>query len=117
MKSDAATVLPHVLKDGHGSHAVTVGEYTPGSGGGYVDGGQTVHGPPSGPVYPLLQMHAEADSLVLESTGQVKDAVTAVAAVVLEYVSSGQRVQSSRPIVILYVLAAHAVHGPPYKTT
>jgi hypothetical protein len=71
---------------------------------------QARHGPPSGPVKPGLQVHADAlpegDD---EAKGQTKHALEPTS----EYVLMGQGRHSAEPDASLNLPAAHAKHGPP----
>ena len=55
------------------------------------------HGPPAGPVYPVVQVQAVSATLAL---GELELA--------------GQAVQVALPVSTLYVPVPHAAHGPPF---
>ena len=55
------------------------------------------HGPPAGPVYPVVQVQASSATLAL---GELELA--------------GQPVHAAVPVATLYVPVPHAAHGPPF---
>ena len=82
----------------------------------YVPATQAEHGPPSGPVYPALHVHAAIAVLTLgefEFTGHVTQVAATVAAAVPEYVPAPQFSHTTLPLAILYVPVAQAEHASP----
>jgi len=82
----------------------------------YFPGTQAVHGPPSGPVKPLLQVQlasAELEIGELELAGHPRQVVAIVAPTVVEYVPAAQSVQAAEPVAILYLPVTQVVHAPP----
>jgi hypothetical protein len=82
----------------------------------YFPATQAVHGPPSGPVNPGLQVQAVIVELglgELELEGHARQVVATVAPAVVEYVAAPQLVHATEPVVVLYVPVTQAVHGPP----
>ncbi len=82
----------------------------------YVPAIHDEHTPPSGPVYPALQVQSATASLELgelELSGHVTQVAAAVAAVTPEYVPAPHGVQAALPLAILYVPAIHDEHTPP----
>ncbi len=74
-----------------------------------------MHGPPSGPVKPALQVHADWAELAIgdwEAVGHTRHVPTPVAATAVEYVFPAQVLHAAVPVVVLYFPATHAVHGP-----
>lgn len=75
----------------------------------------SAHAPPSGPSYPKSQTQSvcsllpEADTV---NAGQLRQVVALVAPRSVEKVSAPHKVQASDPALVLYVPAAHGLHGP-----
>ncbi len=83
----------------------------------YVPAPHGEHGPPSGPEYPALHVHAKDEELIageLEFRGHTPQLDAAEAPTVLECVPDPQLVHSALPLAILYVPATHAEHVPPF---
>lgn len=84
----------------------------------YVPRIQATHEPPSGPVYPVLQMHA-VDTLLLDGDIEFKThdmhVVLSRAAVDVEYVPAKQSMHIDDPGVSLYVPTRHASQDPPLE--
>ena len=72
------------------------------------------HGPPSGPVYPLLHTQTALDPADCEFAGQLEHATTDVAPTTVEKVLAGQLVHTAAPITGLYVPGTHREHIPPF---
>ena len=72
------------------------------------------HGPPSGPVYPLLHTHAALDPADSEFAGQLEHAKLDVAPAALENVFAEQFVHTAVPVTVLYLPGTHSAHGPPF---
>ena len=75
---------------------------------------QAEHGPPSGPVYPALQVHAVTAELPLGDivlAEQLKQLVSDVAPLVSKYLPAPQLVHAALPLVFLYVPAEHTVQS------
>jgi hypothetical protein len=70
--------------------------------------------PPSGPVYPMLQVQPvdELHTVQVEPelAGQATHAAADVAAVVVEYVPAPQSMHAAEPVVSLYFPATHTRH-------
>ena len=82
----------------------------------YLPGTHSAHGPPFGPLAPVLHVQAvNAELLVteLELSGQLRHLSELLAPSVPEYVPTKQFVQAAVPFVILYLPTAHNVHTPP----
>ena len=83
----------------------------------YMPATHAVHGPPSGPVAPVLhrQLVRTIFPVVVEldSTGQATQAVSAVAPVVVRYLPTPQLVHAAEPVTALNLPAAHNTHVPP----
>jgi len=78
---------------------------------------ESTHGPPAGPVFPALQVHAVTAELVmgeLEFVGQVSQVIDVTAAFAVEYFPAAQLVHTALPVVILYVPTTHGEQGPPF---
>jgi hypothetical protein len=74
------------------------------------------HGPPFGPVDPVLQVQlvkAALPAVELEFDGQALHVELVEAPTAAEYVPAPQSVQVAVPVNVLYFPATHAVHGPP----
>jgi hypothetical protein len=83
----------------------------------YVPATHGEHGPPSGPEYPALHVHAKDEELIageLEFRGHTPQLDAAEAPTVLECVPDPQLVHAALPLAILYVPATHAEHVPPF---
>ena len=82
----------------------------------YVPAAHGEHTPPSGPVYPMLQVQPvdELHTVQVEPelAGQARHVADAVAPAVSEYVPAPQFVHAAEPVKSLYVPATHAVHKP-----
>ena len=75
-----------------------------------------MHGPPSGPVVPMLQMHAVMEALFageLESAGHAEHTDPDVAPGTSENVPATQSLQSAAPLTSLYLPGTHRPQGPP----
>jgi hypothetical protein len=72
------------------------------------------HGPPSGPVYPLLHTQTALDPPDCEFAGQLEHAPTDVAPATLENVFAEQFRHTDVPITVLYFPGTHSAHGPPF---
>jgi hypothetical protein len=75
---------------------------------------QAVHGPPSGPVYPILQMHisiCEPGPGEFELAGHAKQAVAVVAAVVSVYVPVGHATHTVELALVEKVPNGHSMHN------
>ena len=79
----------------------------------YFPAAQAVHVPPSVPVYPVLQLHAEAAADEVEDTGHAMQFVKSFAAVMGLYVPAVQLLHATLPLVGLYFPAVQAVQVPP----
>jgi len=82
----------------------------------YFPGTHSAHGPPFGPLAPVLHVHAVSTELLateLELSGQLRHLSELLAPSVPEYVPTKQFVQAAVPFVILYLPTAHNVHTPP----
>ena len=75
---------------------------------------QARQGPPSGPVYPLLQTHTALDTPDCEFALQFEHAELAVAPVTLENVFAEQFRHADVPVTVLYLPGTHNAHGPPF---
>ncbi len=77
-----------------------------------------VQTPPSGPVYPTLQVQLASVLQPLheapELAGHARQVVATMAPAVVENVAAAQVVHATSPVVVLYVPAAQAVHTPPF---
>jgi hypothetical protein len=70
----------------------------------YLPATHAVHGPPFGPVNPVLQLHAASAELAsgeLELAGHARHVAADVAASVEEYVPDPQFVQATEPVALL----------------
>ena len=82
----------------------------------YLPAAHAEHTPPSGPVYPTLQVQAATAVLGLGELlllGHAEQVVATVAPAVVEYVAVAQLVHCALPVAILYVPATHGEHMPP----
>jgi hypothetical protein len=82
----------------------------------YLPETHATHGPPSGPVKPMLQAQALTAALAfgeLEFAGHVRHVDASVAFVLAEYVPAAQSTHAALPALVLYFPATHATHGPP----
>ena len=82
----------------------------------HVPAAHAVHVPPSGPVYPTLQVQEVATELglgELELVGHAIHVVPIVAPTVVEYVPAVQLEHTALPVALLYLPATQAVHVPP----
>ncbi len=82
----------------------------------YFPATQTLHGPPFGPVNPVLHMQAARAELAsgeLELVGHVMHVVEIVAPVLVEYVPDPQSVHTVLPLLGLYFPARQVAHPPP----
>ena len=82
----------------------------------YLPVPHAAHGPPWGPVAPLLQLQSPAVSLPMgecELAGQIVQEDTPVAPTSVENFPAGQLMQGSVPVVLLYFPAWQSSHGPP----
>ena len=82
----------------------------------YVPATHDEQTPPSGPLYPALQVQSTTASLELgdlELPGHVTQVAAAVAPVEAEYVPTPQLLQVALPLAILYVPTPHGEHTPP----
>lgn len=83
----------------------------------YLPAAQPVQVPPSGPVNPMLHVHAptalppDPDELL---DGQVVHTPDPVAPGVVEYVPAPQSVHVAAPVDVLYFPATQFTHGPPF---
>jgi hypothetical protein len=71
-------------------------------------------GPPSGPVYPLLQTHTALDTPDCEFALQFEHVEIDVAPVTLENVFAEQFRHTDVPVTVLYLPGTHSAHGPPF---
>jgi hypothetical protein len=79
----------------------------------YFPAGHIVQVPPSGPVYPSLQMQAVNAVLTVAEVALISQALHIVAPVIAEYFPAGQLVHPlSGHFTSLYFPAAHDVHRP-----
>ena len=77
---------------------------------------QSTHAPPSGPVEPALQMHADAPALSAgekELAGHASHVVLAVAPSAAEYLPASQSMHAALPAPTLNLPAAQSTHAPP----
>jgi len=79
-----------------------------------VPGTQARHGPPSGPVYPLLHTQTALAPTDCELSGHVEHAELAVAPVTVEKVFAEQFRHTDVPVTALYFPGTHSAHGPPF---
>jgi hypothetical protein len=82
----------------------------------YLPETHTAHGPPSGPVKPMLQTQALITELPfgeLEFAGHSRHVDESVAFVLAEYVPAAQSTHAALPALVLYFPGTHATHGPP----
>ena len=83
----------------------------------YFPATQFEHTPPSGPVYPALQVQpVDAEQPVHDApelAGHVRQVVATVAPTVAEYVPVPQSVHVALPVTLLYFPAAQVEHTPP----
>ena len=81
----------------------------------YVPATHAVHGPPFGPVVPMLQIHSVIPLLAeseLEKEGHATQADSTVAPTFVEYFPAAQSVQTALPVAILYFPATQPVQAP-----
>ena len=74
----------------------------------YLPGTHREHGPPFGPVAPVLQLHAvikELPATELELSAHATQVAAAVAPVEVEYVPIPQSVHAALPLIVLYLPA------------
>ena len=77
---------------------------------------QSTHAPPSGPVEPALQTHADAPALPVgeeELAGHASHVVLAVAPSAAEYLPASQSMHVSMPAPALNLPAAQSTHAQP----
>ena len=77
---------------------------------------QAVHVPEEMSMKPTLHVQEVTTVLglgELELAGHARQVDSSVAPAVAEYLSAAQSVQTALPVVVLYLPATHAVHGPP----
>jgi hypothetical protein len=83
----------------------------------YFPATHAVHGAPTGPVDPALQVQSVKSALPageLEFDGQTLHVELVEAPTVVEYVPATQSEQVAVAVDSLYFPATHAVHGPPF---
>ena len=81
----------------------------------YFPATHAAHGPPFGPVDPVLQVQFVKAALPageLEFDGQALHVELAEAPAAVEYVPAPQFVHRAAPVNALYVPATHAIHSP-----
>ncbi len=81
----------------------------------YLPATHAEHGPPFGPVEPVAQTQSSSVSLPAGEDCPAGHAVqvSAVAAIVVEYLPSVQSVHEPEPVTDLYFPATQAVHALP----
>jgi hypothetical protein len=79
-----------------------------------VPGTQARHGPPSGPVNPLLHTQTALAPVDCEFAGHVEHAEIDVAPITLEKVFAEQLVHTDEPVTVLYLPGTHNEQGPPF---
>jgi hypothetical protein len=84
----------------------------------YFPAEHVVHGPPFGPVHPLLHQQSPIHVFPLFQVpmldGQLMHVVSAVAPTAVEYLLSAHSVHAAAPMTALNFPAKHATHVPPF---
>ncbi len=97
-RKELSLAMGEVLPRKHALHASLPTELF------HVPTGHAVHGPPLGPVKPILHVQAASAGLAvgeMELAGQARQVVSTVAPTVVEYVPAPQSVHTALPLSVL----------------